>query len=62
MKNLGAGWKKAGKESEYFNLKITQAIPAGSFIQVWPNSKKLSDKQPDFNVVCYIHPTEEVKK
>lgn len=62
MTKLGAGWNKAGKGSEYINVKITQNIPAGSFIQVFKNDRKLSEKHPDYNVVCYVHPVGEVAK
>lgn len=61
QKKLGAGWTKQSKNDEYINVKITQDIPAGSFIQVYKNDRKLSSKHPDYNVVCYIHSSEPAK-
>ncbi len=65
MKKLGAGWTKKGKSEkgqEYINVKITQDIPAGSFIQIFANNQKMFATQPDYNVVCYIHTEEAIAK
>jgi hypothetical protein len=50
---LGAGWVKQGPNAEYINFSIKEDIPAGSFVQVFVNTKKTKESQPDYNIVCY---------
>lgn len=55
MKKLGAGWNTVSKTAKsYVNVQITEDIPKGSYIQIWKNDRKQSEKHPDFNIMLSV--------
>ena len=53
LKKVGALWKKANKDKEYYTGTIELGKTGKSRIMMFPNNKK-NDKQPDYAISLVV--------
>lgn len=51
MINVGAGWKKQGKNGPYMSLEVDMGIMGKFKAMMFPNTKKKSANEPDYSIV-----------
>ena len=51
-------WLKDGKAGKFFSGEVDKPIPAGARVFVFRNTKKESDRQPDY-VLNFVEPEPE---
>ena len=56
----GAAWNKQMKNGgTYFSFSISEDIPAGSKVSMFPNKNKKSENHPDWSLVMSAPETKE---